>query len=99
MDRRHRGNGVVELGDQAGVEIEAAHLGNRVDEVVERPWRRSREEKKDRLRTDCRQHGRATQAMKLGTAPEEEPSEPPDGEPDVGDGIRNVQDGDQALSR
>jgi hypothetical protein len=37
--------------------------------------------------------------MKLGTAPEEEPSEPPDGEPDVGDGIRNVQDGDQALSR
>jgi hypothetical protein len=51
------------------------------------------------LRTESRQDGRAPQAMELGTALEEEPHEPPDGEPYVGDCIGHVQNCDQTRPR
>ena len=66
MDARHRGDRVVELGDEAAVEVDAADVGDRVDEMVERPRRRGREEEEDGLRPERRERGRAAQAMELG---------------------------------
>ena len=53
---------VVELGDEAAVEVEPAHLLDRVDEALERARRRDREEEEDRLGAERRQDRRAAEA-------------------------------------
>ncbi len=67
--------------------------------MVERPRRRRREEEKDRLRAEGRQHRGAAKPVEPGVAAAEEAHEPPDGEPHVERHVGDVEDGDDAASR
>ena len=93
MNARHCGDRVVELRDEAPVEVDAADVGDRVDEMVERPRRRGREEEEDRLRAEGCERGSAAQAMEIGMTPAKEPHQPSHGEADVQRHVGDVENG------
>ena len=81
------------------VEVDAGNVGDRVDEVVERPRRRGRKEQEDRLGPERRQRSRAAQPVELRVAPAVEAHQPADGEPHVEGHVRHVEDRDHAAAR
>ena len=73
------------------LEVETAHLGQRVDEAVERSGGRGREEQEDGLRADVCEEARATKTVIRGVAATIEENEPTESEADVEEGIAHVE--------
>ncbi len=67
---------MVELRDQAGIEIDSADLRDRVDEVIELTRRRNGEQQKDGLRSEHGQNRGGAEAMVLRILPMMEQQEP-----------------------
>jgi uncharacterized protein (TIRG00374 family) len=98
VDARHGRDRVVEVGDEPCFEVDAADVGDRVHEVVERPRRSDWKEEENRLRAERRQDGGTTQATEVGIAAAEEPDQPSDRQADVERHVSDVQDRDEAAT-
>ena len=90
---------MVELRDQARVEIDPAHLGDRVDEVVELPGRGNRKVEEDRLGREHGEHRGVPVAEEGQVSPAEQPHQPDDGEAHIERPVSEVERRDQTASR
>ena len=96
MNARHCGDRVVELRDEA-VEVDAADVGDRVDEMVERLGGAAGKRRKTGCAEGC-ERGSAAQAMEIGMTPRKA-DQPSHGEADVQRHVGDVENGHEPAPR